>query len=1664
VPQTQSVSTVNVAFPSIAADPVAAAALSAIITEASYTSVSAALASASTNNHNSTQQQQQQQQIAVASAAAAAAAVSKISLYLDQHVRKHVSSASQSSHSNVNTAEGQTDYVDITATSTSAPAAKSPLAHSAASLLAPVAPLQSSLLSYVLFALLELVYANAVPLALLALSTLMVWRVVQDVVAVRRRCVDKQGRSVSAEDVVSYRVDYWLSYSIWSKPVLLIGLILLLVTLGGIVFAVVTGDTLPAAMWQVWLLIVDTGAHGEFGPLHHRVIGLVMTCCGMVVFGFLVGIVTEVIADKVDQLKKGRSRVIERNHTLICNWSDKTIPVISEICIANESLGGGTIVLLADEPKQDLEHRVAEAEINLRGSKVVVRSGSPIMLGDLKKVSAQHARSVVVLAREAELAPDESDAMTLRTVVSLMGLGAGHTVCELRDVDNRDIIQIVGKKRVECVVAHDIIGRIMIQAALQPGLALILERILGFQGSESYLKEFPELVGLTFAQVTTLFYSAVVIGIRKADPDAASSDDDDDDDNAAAADGKKGGKNASDGETCDSDDCVALTTDDGDALRPFARSPSINNDGNNANNVLTRNSAANNNASATASVYSYGGSSSGASAAAAAAALASGGTFSYTLGSNPFMYHRDRTTGKIYRGFRSSQRSGAAAAGGKLQRANSTNSTGAGGLFPSKGLGGDGAYPFSPTQSNTAISEEATLALGGLGAAPRAPRLLWLNPPLDTVLEKGDQVVVLAEDDDSYWPDEQRLAKLRAEIHKLNASNSKAVVGAKKSATAGMLAIDLNAPPSLTDVNNNSNSSNNANADSNNACKNTSRCSRSHAHTASASLYEPPRIKAAREWMRKHRSSSSSSLSVQPSPVFTSADAHANAKPTASAKVPSSSADDDGEHTLFERRVTHLLFMGWRRDIDDMIIELDGYVGPGSTLTLLSEVPIAQRELALALGGLDVRRLTNVELRHSVGSPLSRRHLSTLDMTSFDSVLILADETYEQDVAKMDSRSLTSLLLVRDMNELHETQLVERLRRQGGSLVAAAATARAEAEAGLGLPVLRTHHGRTVSTSSFADTSALSGIGAHAAASAAHSTHNASTVLSASASGLLAAPAAAVAGESSAGAEGCDDGVSSHASSGLGGLSSGVFMGRPGIARARSLGAQSHSFPKSSSASSNVATTASICDEDDECGNAAGAAAAAAAAAAAGDDGSDLVVVTNANAANDGASCVDNGKTPSGDIVVASHDCPGSGVTASVAHPARSAVAVETESDSVASAEVSTPLSQHSSITTTANAAAAAATAAAASAAATARVSAATDSAATDATAVSNGNSVTFRTNSNTTTLTAPASISFFDINAVSNTDSAANTAVVQGPSAAEQPHQSLHVQVQGTTTSRPIGDIIPPSLRQAIPAGLRFRRRLDSFDGSGGANAGSNASGSGMPPSLNRHSTVALSNSAYSTAKRNADANGSATGNADGKGISLKDIALTVTQIDSEQRSNAHSNANSGANGDSEDMFSPSDMLTGAGLTVISEILDSRTKLLVSQGGSSDYVASNELVSKVLAMVAEEKAIAELLNELFSAEGNEIYMRPARLYAELGEKASFWEVSARALVRGEVAFGYLRRPGLSDGEQEKADGEEDLGAVGYLMLNPTDKGRLVTWGREDMLVVICSRCGNKVY
>lgn len=268
--------------------------------------------------------------------------------------------------------------------------------------------------------------------------------------------------------------------------------------------------------WAAWTFMSDGGTHAKVFHAEQRFVGGLITTCGIIYMATVLAFIVDMVREKMDAMRVGKGQVHEGGHTVILHWTDRTIPLILELAIANESEGGGTLVILAKESTETMQTELAMQlpKFLRRGTKIVVRYGNPAVVGDLIKVSADRAKAVIILA--SGQSADEADSQTLRCILSLKSMGykmQGHMVAEVRDVDNEQLLQLVGGKIIETFVSHDVLGRLMLMSVRQLGLANIYDAMLGFEGSEFYVKEWPELVGVPFGELSERFPHAVPIGI-----------------------------------------------------------------------------------------------------------------------------------------------------------------------------------------------------------------------------------------------------------------------------------------------------------------------------------------------------------------------------------------------------------------------------------------------------------------------------------------------------------------------------------------------------------------------------------------------------------------------------------------------------------------------------------------------------------------------------------------------------------------------------------------------------------------------------------------------------------------------------------------------------------------------------------------------------------------------------------------------------------------------------------------------------------------------------------------------------------------------------------------------------------------------------------------------
>ncbi len=75
---------------------------------------------------------------------------------------------------------------------------------------------------------------------------------------------------------------------------------------------------------------------------------LIVGVAGLFIVSALIGVIATGLDNKLEDLRKGRSFVVEKGHTLILNWSTAVFTIVNELAISNESERKPVIVLLAD--------------------------------------------------------------------------------------------------------------------------------------------------------------------------------------------------------------------------------------------------------------------------------------------------------------------------------------------------------------------------------------------------------------------------------------------------------------------------------------------------------------------------------------------------------------------------------------------------------------------------------------------------------------------------------------------------------------------------------------------------------------------------------------------------------------------------------------------------------------------------------------------------------------------------------------------------------------------------------------------------------------------------------------------------------------------------------------------------------------------------------------------------------------------------------------------------------------------------------------------------------------------------------------------------------------------------------------------------------------------
>ena len=278
-----------------------------------------------------------------------------------------------------------------------------------------------------------------------------------------------------------------------------------------------------SAFENVWISIthiIDPGTVGGDNEEEtaFRVFMMITTFVGIFITSTLTGIICNVIDEKVQDLRRGRSAVVEEGHVIVLGTAGGLYTIISELIEANSNHPREALVIMDNKDTKDvMDEKINERFPDKKTTQIICRCGSITDITDLRVCSFDTCMSVIINA--------DSDATTLKSILVVTrllkeyGNHNAYITAVIRDEQNKEAAELAGEGYVEVLSYQDVLSRIIAHTGRYAGLSLVYTDLFDMDGSEFYIEEHPGSEGKTLAELNRYFPVSTVAGFVRANGD-----------------------------------------------------------------------------------------------------------------------------------------------------------------------------------------------------------------------------------------------------------------------------------------------------------------------------------------------------------------------------------------------------------------------------------------------------------------------------------------------------------------------------------------------------------------------------------------------------------------------------------------------------------------------------------------------------------------------------------------------------------------------------------------------------------------------------------------------------------------------------------------------------------------------------------------------------------------------------------------------------------------------------------------------------------------------------------------------------------------------------------------------------------------------------------------
>lgn len=277
--------------------------------------------------------------------------------------------------------------------------------------------------------------------------------------------------------------------------------------------------------WRVFMQISDAGAIAEDTDFNvfNKVVGIVTIMIGLVLFSSLVAFITSQFEARLAELKKGKSAIMEKGHTLILGFGDRVLEIIRELIVANESEKSAVVAVLSSKEKDEMDDFFRDRIEKTKTTKIVTRSGSTSSIQNLDKMAVCEAKSIIILndaqVDEDDLSKELADSRVLKTIMAVVACTGEDNLPPIAaeiHLESKRVLARNVSPSVTIIDEHSMLAKLMVQTSRISGLAQVYDNLVGFDGCEFYFYRPEEgFEGIKYEDLNFYFKSSSVLGIRK---------------------------------------------------------------------------------------------------------------------------------------------------------------------------------------------------------------------------------------------------------------------------------------------------------------------------------------------------------------------------------------------------------------------------------------------------------------------------------------------------------------------------------------------------------------------------------------------------------------------------------------------------------------------------------------------------------------------------------------------------------------------------------------------------------------------------------------------------------------------------------------------------------------------------------------------------------------------------------------------------------------------------------------------------------------------------------------------------------------------------------------------------------------------------------------------